>query len=76
MNLAAADIGDCDGCRADAGRIFKGCLDCGIRNCARENKLESCAFCGNYPCEKLLKHFNNGPEARIRLEKIRQSNQN
>lgn len=73
MNLLAADIGDCDGCRADTGRIFKGCLDCEIRKCSRQRKLESCAFCNNYACDKLLKHFAIDPEARKRLEEIRLS---
>lgn len=70
MNLRAQDITDCDGCRKSA-RLFSGCARCEIRKCAIERKLESCAFCDEYACEKLLRHFKADPSARTRLEKIR-----
>lgn len=71
MDLQASDIGDCEGCRTGTGKIFKGCLDCEIRICARARNLENCAFCRDYACNKLLKHFEVDPEARIRLDEMR-----
>lgn len=76
MNIQAGDITDCDGCREDTGRLFTGCLNCEIRKCARMKSLESCAFCGEFACDRLLKHFANDPNARLRLEEIRQGKPN
>jgi hypothetical protein len=74
MNLLPEDITDCDGCRADSGRIFSGCANCGIRKCAIRKNMESCAFCHDYACESLKKHFTLDPEAKVRLEEIRRTN--
>jgi hypothetical protein len=71
MNLRYEDITDCDGCRVDGGRLFSGCLSCEIRACASNRMIESCANCNDYPCLKLDRIFQEDPEARVRLEKIR-----
>ncbi|UCH15125.1 MAG: DUF3795 domain-containing protein [Bacteroidales bacterium] len=71
MNLQPDDINDCDGCRADTGRLFSGCLNCKIRNCASQRNLESCAFCPEYACDNLKEIFRGEPEAQTRLEEIR-----
>jgi hypothetical protein len=71
MNLQAKDITDCDGCRADTGRIFSGCLNCEIRKCARGRNIDCCAFCDDYACEALEKNFSLEVEAKTRLEEIR-----
>jgi hypothetical protein len=68
------DINDCDGCRPNTGRIFTGCLQCGIRQCANLKNLESCALCADYSCDKLKKHFLLDPAAQSRLEKIQKAN--
>ena len=70
MNLRAQDISDCDGCRTGQ-RLFAGCASCEIRLCAIEQKLESCAFCRDYVCERLRKHFETDPAARTRLDALR-----
>jgi len=70
MSYRIQDITDCDGCRAGI-RLFSGCAKCEIRKCAIEHRLESCAFCDDYPCERLLKHFESDPGARARLEEMR-----
>ena len=72
MSLQFRDITDCDGCRANTGRLFSGCLNCEIRKCAGEKNIESCAYCNQYACELLKKHFLLDPNARTRLDKIRQ----
>lgn len=64
-------ISDCDGCKIDNGRLFTGCNDCKIRKCAKKRNLESCAFCNDYICENLNKHYTYDPDSRNRLELIR-----
>jgi hypothetical protein len=45
---------NCDGCIGDSPRIYEWCSLCEIRKCAREKRVESCARCSEYQCEKLL----------------------
>jgi hypothetical protein len=73
MNLQAEDISDCDGCRAGTGRLFSGCTLCEIRKCAIRKNTESCAFCSEYACAILKRHFSLDPGAEIRLEQIRKT---
>jgi hypothetical protein len=40
----------CDGCRAD-GRLAD--KECKARSCVRERDVESCAYCGDFPCDNL-----------------------
>jgi hypothetical protein len=40
----------CDGCRSD-GKIAD--HECKARHCAREKGIESCAFCDEFPCDKM-----------------------
>jgi hypothetical protein len=71
MNYEIADITDCDGCRAEGGRIFSGCKDCGIRSCAKEKMIENCAHCMDYSCEKLKSFFIKDQVAKTRLDEVR-----
>jgi hypothetical protein len=64
-------ICDCDGCKFTSGRLFTGCVNCEIRICALENKLENCAYCSHYACDKLKGHFAVDPGAQTNLERIR-----
>jgi len=73
INIQLSDVTDCDGCRAESGRLFSGCRNCDIRNCAREKGVENCAHCSDYPCEKLEGIFGQEPEAKVRLDDIRQA---
>ena len=50
-DVEADDVADCDGCRAEDGRIIN--PDCQIRKCAQEKDIESCPSCMEYPCKKL-----------------------
>jgi Protein of unknown function (DUF3795) len=50
IDRAAQDITDCDGCRAENGRLFPASRMCRIRQCARQKHVENCAWCPNYPC--------------------------
>lgn len=71
MHLSLQEITDCDGCVSPTGRLFSGCAKCDIRKCAIGRRCTSCAFCADYACGKLLKHFETDPQAQARLESIR-----
>ena len=71
MNLGPENITDCDGCKSGTGRLFSGCMDCGIRKCVEAKSIENCAYCEDYACKELEKMFNDDPEAKERLDKIR-----
>ena len=62
---------NCDGCLASTGTLFGYCADCEIRKCGVEKKVENCAHCGEYACERLTKWFQEVPAAKTTLEKIR-----
>jgi hypothetical protein len=74
MNCKPEDINDCDGCLTEDGRLFFSCKDCLIRKCARDKKLENCAHCAEYACEKLQAFFISDPNAataKKRLDEIK-----
>jgi len=71
INLKPEDVSDCDGCSVQAGRLFPGCAKCAIRLCAIARSITSCAFCTEYACNELLRHFQTDPSARTHLEKLR-----
>jgi hypothetical protein len=64
-------ITDCDGCKSGNGRLFTGCIDCEIRKCATKKEIINCAYCSDFACEKLQKHYKFDPRSRDRLEEIR-----
>jgi len=66
-------ISDCDGCKVNDGRLFTGCIDCEIRKCAMAKKPDNCAFCNDYICEILDRHYKYDPASRDRLETIRKN---
>ena len=65
------DVTDCDGCKTETGRLFSGSKNCQIRECARQKDVENCAHCDEYACEKLEKFFTTDPEAKKRLDQIK-----
>jgi len=65
------DVTDCDGCKTESGRLLSGCKKCEIRKCARDKKIENCAHCDEYACEKLEKFFTTDRDAKKRLDEIR-----
>jgi hypothetical protein len=67
------DINDCDGCQAETERLLSGCKDCGIRNCAKEKGLATCAACSDYACDKLQAFFAKEPDGKRRLDEMRKS---
>lgn len=74
MKLSAEDI-NCDGCKSESGKLFGHCRNCEIRECTIEHRVENCACCPEYPCEKLKSFLESFPsdDAKNNLEKIRSS---
>lgn len=72
--LKPEDI-NCDGCLIIGKRLIKFCKICAVRGCGLEKNVENCAYCDEYPCEKLdrlWKHI-QAPEAKATLEGIRRT---
>jgi hypothetical protein len=66
-----ADITDCDGCRTEGGRLFSGCHECRIRQCAKRKRIENYAYCTEYVCPELESFFVKELSAKARLDKVR-----
>jgi len=62
----------CDGCLPTGMRLFKYCVGCAIRMCALERHVEDCAYCDDYPCQKLGDWFALVPDAKATLDRIRE----
>jgi hypothetical protein len=67
-NFKTEDI-NCNGCLA-VGEIQFSYL-CNIRRCGVDRKVLNCAYCVEYPCDKLSNFLTEVPEARAKLEAIR-----
>jgi len=61
---------NCDGCISDSPRFFSYCNVCEIRKCGREKNVKSCAYCLEYPCEKLSQLFSKYSKAKETLDEI------
>jgi hypothetical protein len=62
----------CEGCKSD---VLSGwCRKiCKMRPCAEKRKVETCAHCNDYPCEKLKEFLSDEPVATKNLEEIRKT---
>ncbi len=69
--LRPEDI-SCNGCLSN-GPLFSHCHDCEIRKCAMEKGVKNCAYCSDYPCEKLQKFHERVPSAKATLDGLRYS---
>ena len=63
----------CDSCLGPEGRKCAHCFDCDIRACGMERAVLNCAYCDDYGCEKIERFFGFVPDAKARLDGIRQS---
>jgi hypothetical protein len=61
---------NCEGCLSTTGTVFSYPRVCEIRACGKKHKVKNCAYCSDYPCEKLNKFFELAPSARNTLEDI------
>ena len=62
---------NCDGCTVLDGKHFGYCSQCEIRACGLGRKIENCAHCPEYACEKLGKFFGMAPQAKETLDGIK-----
>ena len=64
---------NCDGCLSVGKRLIKFCNECEVRACGIQKKVQTCAHCDDYVCDKLEKLWSiiSSTEAKERLEKIR-----
>ena len=70
--IPAASI-NCLGCHAGDGDVFAHGLECAMRLCGRDRGVETCGHCDDYPCKNLEEFFLLVPDARGRLDAIRDS---
>ena len=70
QDIKPGDI-NCDGCVSQSSRLFNYCAICEIRKCGKEKNVKNCAYCDEYPCEKLSVFLKNVPEAKATLDAIR-----
>jgi len=70
VHLEPEDV-NCAGCLADSERIIKFSRNCEVRLCGFVKNVENCAYCEEYPCEKLNKIHEKSPEANVTLDEIR-----
>ena len=62
---------NCNGCLA-VGEVQIGyCSMCEIRKCGSARKVLNCAYCLEYPCDKLINFHATVVEAKAKLEAIR-----
>jgi hypothetical protein len=62
---------NCTGCTTPDGAKIAHCFECGIRLCAMERPVETCADCADYPCSELEQFLEWVPAARETLEGLR-----
>ena len=63
---------NCYGCTSEDKPVFYYCEHmCEIRKCARNKKVANCASCSDYICSMLSYFFQNAPDAKENLEKLR-----
>jgi hypothetical protein len=60
----------CDGCTVVDGRHAGYCAHCDIRACGSGRGVANCAYCPDYPCERLARFFASVPEAKSALDRI------
>ena len=75
ITLDPNEVNDCDGCKAGTGRLFSGCVNCEIRECASSMGYDNCGLCPDYACNKFDTIFHNDENAKVLLRGIRQMHQ-
>ncbi|MBL8967127.1 MAG: DUF3795 domain-containing protein [Spirochaetaceae bacterium] len=63
----------CHGCDARDGVQIGHCAECAMRLCALGRGFTTCAECGEFGCDKTAGFFKDVPEAKARLEALRQA---
>jgi hypothetical protein len=52
---------ECGGCRSDKLSLY--CANCGVRDCGKRHRFETCAECSEYPCDRLSREWMSWKEA-------------
>lgn len=55
-NVEPEQLG-CSGCKSAINAVY--CVDCGIKRCAENKKVEYCFECDEYPCSRLVTFRND-----------------
>lgn len=63
---------NCDGCTA-GGELITFCAMCDVWKCGTEKGVINCAYCTEYPCEKLEMPWSQTPDAKEVLDEIRKA---
>lgn len=63
---------NCTGCLSDGIKAYYCEQLCEIRKCALGKELENCAGCKEYACGRLDEVFRHVPEAKDKLDSLRQ----
>ncbi|MDA3900134.1 MAG: DUF3795 domain-containing protein [Spirochaetes bacterium] len=71
-----AEMVNCAGCFSESGPLFGHCMECEIRQCARDASLSGCAVCTDYPCGKLTEFFTHAPDAQKNCDELRNKSYN
>ncbi|MDZ7816384.1 MAG: DUF3795 domain-containing protein [Planctomycetota bacterium] len=61
---------NCSGCRRDGVKVGY-CSMCPIRKCNIERGYQNCAFCSDFPCDKLTQLYQVAPAAKLNIERLR-----
>ncbi len=61
----------CEGCLAEGQRKCGHTRECGVRACAVERRVLSCAYCDDYGCETITEFFEMAPAAKEKLDALR-----
>lgn len=71
--LQSEDI-DCDGCIKTGKKLIGFCNDCEIRQCGMEKSIKNCAYCSDFPCEKLENYWrmNHAHQAKTTIKEMRE----
>jgi len=69
-NFKAEDI-NCSGCLVVGDVQFGYCSMCDIRKCGSDRKVPDCAYCVEYPCDRLSDFLAKVPDAKAKLDAIR-----
>lgn len=69
-NFKAEDI-NCSGCLTVGEVQFGYCSMCDIRKCGSDREVLNCAYCVEYPCDKLNDFHTKVAEAKAKLEAMR-----
>ena len=62
---------NCDGCNIESERRIDFTNQCQIRLCGMAKDIPNCAFCDDYPCDKLDEIFKSNPTSKNTLDEIR-----